>query len=249
MTIAFNTGIKKTFVVAFAMMAATVSHAQNFGLSFSYFIPKHGEFSTPISPFSVRGIGLDFNNYFAIETGASLYRMGGLNIKDLPFESKKSLLGPNFTILVPLELVLQFKGQKADFDLKAGGFFFHGFDQRINYGNMDRAIREFADVPVANADLSFKNHPGFGYHAGAELTVYVSSQFGISLETNYMVGSAKFPLTGLYLAPDSNGDIQSVPVDYKDAKVDFTGLEFSIGVIMTGGGGKAKPKAKKRKKR
>src|SRR5687768_12900178 len=79
--------------------------AQDFGLSFSYFLPKNGYFSTPISPFSIRGLGVDLNRYIAIETGASLYRMSGLNLKGLPFESKSPLIGPNFTILVPLELV------------------------------------------------------------------------------------------------------------------------------------------------
>jgi hypothetical protein len=37
-------------------------------------------------------------------------------------------------------------------------------------------------------------------------------------------------------------------VDYKDAKVDFTGLEFSIGIIFTGnGGGGKKPAARRRR--
>ena len=108
-------------------LATTLSvplRAQDFGLSFSYFLPKNGYFSTPISPFSIRGLGFDINRYIAIETGASLYRMSGLNLKDLPFESKEPLVGPNFTILVPVELVFQFKGAKAEFDIKGGGFFF-----------------------------------------------------------------------------------------------------------------------------
>ena len=55
--------------------------AQDFGLSFSYFLPKNGYFSTPISPFSIRGLGVDLNRFVALEAGASLYRMSGLNVK------------------------------------------------------------------------------------------------------------------------------------------------------------------------
>src|SRR5436190_18758110 len=90
----------------------SISTAQNVGLSFSYFIPRNGYFSTPISPFSIRGVGVDLNKFVALETGASLYRMSGLNIKDVPFETREPMTGPNFTIFVPGEIVFQFKGKK-----------------------------------------------------------------------------------------------------------------------------------------
>ena len=106
------------------------AYCQEFGLSFSYFIPKNGYFSTPISPFSIRGIGVDLNRFLALETGASLYRMSGLNVKDLPFETKDPLVGPNFTILVPAEVVIQFKGAGVEFDIKGGLFGFYGLVKR-----------------------------------------------------------------------------------------------------------------------
>jgi hypothetical protein len=219
------------FLVLASLSSAT---AQNVGLSFSYFIPRNGYFSTPISPFSFRGVGFDVNRFLAVETGFSLYRMSGLNMIDLPFESKQPLTGPNFTIFVPLELVLQFKGRQAQLDFKAGGFAFYGFDQKINYGNMDRALRKFEGWDVANAELNFKNNPGFGYHFGTELTVYVTQQFGISVECNYLVGTADFPLTGTYSGGTLGGSNQTIQADFTEGKIDFTGLEFSIGVIFTG---------------
>ncbi len=209
-------------------------YAQNVGLSFSYFIPKNGSFSTPISPFSLRGVGFDLNRYLAIETGFSLYRMAGLNVIDLPFESSKSLTGPNFTIFVPLELVIQFKGKQTEFDIKGGGFFFYGFDQRIDYGNMDRALQKYQGWDVVNSSLDFENNPGFGYHFGAEFIVYVTKQFGISLECNYLIGQSKFPMTGSYSGGPLAGPNETRPADFRDAKIDFTGLEFSIGVLLTG---------------
>lgn len=218
--------------------------AQDFGLSFSYFIPKDGYFSTPISPFSIRGLGFDINRFLAIETGGSLYRMSGLNMKGLPFKSKEPLLGPNFTILIPLELVFQLHGPQIQFDVKGGGFFFYGFAHKLNYGNLDRAIRVFEQWEVANSEFSFDNNPGFGYHAGAELTVYVTSQVGVSLETNYFIGDAKFPLKGSYTGGTTS--LETREAAYDAGKIDFTGLEFAIGLIFSSGNGKAPAKRKRR---
>ncbi|HEY0656659.1 MAG TPA: hypothetical protein VGD65_26175 [Chryseosolibacter sp.] len=233
------------FVFLCGSLAAT---AQDFGLSFSYFLPKNGYFSTPISPFSIRGLGVDLNRFVALETGFSLYRMSGLNVKDLPFESRSPLIGPNFTILVPAEVVFQLKANRVEFDIKGGGFFFHTFGNKINYGNFDRALRAYNTWDVANADVSFSAKPGFGYHGGAELTLYVTSDVGVSLETNYFVGDAKFPVKGTVTGGSST--IETQPLDYAEAKIDFTGLEFSIGLIFSsGGGGKAPKKSYKRRRR
>src|SRR6476620_4709182 len=107
---------KIKWLVLVMMLSASLAHAQQFGLSFSYFIPKNGYFSTPISPFSIRGIGVNLTNFLALETGASLYRMSGLNLKGLPYESKEPLIGPNFTIFVPAELVIMLKAGQVEFD-------------------------------------------------------------------------------------------------------------------------------------
>jgi hypothetical protein len=174
--------------------------------------------------------------------------MSGLNMKDLPFESKDPLVGPNFTIFVPVELVIQLHGEQVEFDIKGGVFGFHGFDQHIDYGNFDRALRKVEGWQVVNSDLSFKNKPGWGYHAGAELTVYVTNQVGVSIETNYLMGASKFPLTGSYTG--GNTTLETRPVDYADAKIDFTGLEFSIGLIFnSGGGGPPAPKRNNKRRR
>jgi len=228
----------------FFFLVSSTAFAQEFGLSFSYFIPKNGYFSTPISPFSVRGLGVDINRFLALETGASLYRMSGLNVKDLPFETKDPLVGPNFTILVPAELVIQFKGSTVEFDIKGGVFGFYGFSQKINYGNFDRAIRKYEGWQVANSEFSYDNKPGWGYHAGVELTVYATQQVGVSLETNYLMGQSKFPLTGSYTG--GNASLETKPVEYADAKIDLTGLEFSIGLIFNSGQGGGGMKKKRR---
>lgn len=231
----------------FVLLISQSVYAQEFGLSFSYFLPRNGYFSTPISPFSIRGLGVDLNKFLAIETGASLYRMSGLNVIGLPFESKEPLVGPNFTVFIPAELVIQFKGSSAQFDIKGGGFFFYGLGQKLNYGNIDRAIRTYEGWTVANADLSFKNNPGFGYHAGAELLMYVTNQIGISIECNYLMGESKFPLNGSYTGGGPE-PLETVQVDelFKDAIIDFTGLEFSVGIIFSANSGGPKRPKKRR---
>jgi hypothetical protein len=242
----------KRFIAVIILLLCSISiYAQEFGLSFSYFIPKNGYFSTPVSPFSIRGLGFDITKFLAFETGGTLYRMSGMNVKGLPFESKNPIVGPNFTIFVPAELVFQLKGNKVEFDIKGGVFGFYGFDHKINYGNLDRAIRTFENLQIANSTITYKNKPGYGYHVGAELTVYVTSQLGISLETNYLVGDSKFPIKGSFVG--SNGVATTETVlsdDYQNAKIDFTGYEFSIGLIFnSGGGGKAGPPKKKKRRR
>ena len=236
--------MKYVYVLLFIVFIPLAGFTQDFGLSFSYFIPKNGYFSTPISPFSIRGLGFDINRFLALQTGGSLYRMSGLNIKDLPFETKDPLVGPNFTILVPAELVLQFKGQAVEFDIKGGVFGFYGFGQKINYGNFDRAIRKYENWGVANSSFTYDNKPGWGYHGGVELTVYVTQQVGVSIETNYLVGESKLPLKGSYTG--GNDVIETKTVEYPDAKIDLTGLEFSIGLIFNGGSGGGRPKKRRR---
>jgi hypothetical protein len=227
--------MKKALFVVIVCLSAGVSHAQEFGLSFSYFIPRNGYFSTPISPFSFRGVGVNLNKFIALETGGSLYRMSGMNMVGLPFESMEPLVGPNFTIFVPAEIVFQFPGRGFEFDIKGGAFGFYGFAQKLNYGNLDRAIRAHEGWDVANSVFTYKNKPGYGFHVGAELTLNVTKQYGVSLECNYLMGSSGLPLSGSYSGGDLSGPGETKPADFADAKIDFTGLEFSIGVFMRSG--------------
>ena len=209
-------------------------HAQEVGLSFSYFLPKDGYFSTPISPFSIRGLGFNFNNYFGFQGGASLYRMSGLNVKGMgEIETKDAIMGPNFTLLIPLELMLQFVGQRQEFRIKGGGFGFYGFDNKLNYGNLDRAIKNYEGWAVANADFSYQHGIGLGYQFGAEYIVYVTRQWGLSLEANYYIGDADLGLKGSYTGAPAGGTLQTKEVDFPDSKVDFTGLEISISILLT----------------
>ncbi len=206
--------------------------AQDLGMSFSFFFPKNGYFSTPISPFSIRGFGINPAPFFSVETGFSLYRMSGLNVKNLPFESEAPLMGPMFTFFVPLEAVLEAQTGNVVFRLKGGGFGFYNFGNHVNYGNMDRAIADHYDWTVANADLDYDNNPGLGYLAGGEIIVYFTRDFGINLEVNYLSGASDLNYRGS-ITGGSASNLDVISVNYDEAKIDFTGWEISVGILFS----------------
>ncbi len=208
-------------------------YAQNFGVSFSYFLPKDGYFSTPISPFSFRGVGVDLNRFLAIETGITLYRMSGMSVTDIPFETSKPILGPNFTILVPLELVIQFRGARQEFKIRGGGFGFLPFDTKLDQGNLDRALREFEGWEVLNSNFELDNKIGGGILFGAEYILYLTDKFGITLGASYFIGSSKLNLKGSYVGGNSGQPFETVDIEYSDSKLDFTGIEISLGAIFS----------------
>lgn len=226
--------MKKFVIIIWLTFISLSIKAQDFGLSFSYFIPKNGYFSVPVTPFSIRGVGFDINRFFAIESGFTLYRMSGMGVKGLPYESKNPLIGPFFSMMAPLEAVITFNFDNQAFKLKGGGFLFYNFNTNINEGNLDRELKEYLGWEVLNSDFSVNNNIGYGYHFGAEYIIYFSKKFGISFEAYYLSGSSPLDMKGTYKGIPVDGDIIVEEVaDFKDAQLDFTGYELSIGVLFS----------------
>jgi hypothetical protein len=225
--------MKKIFL-ALLICTGSLLQAQQFGLSFSYFLPKQGEFSTPISPFSIRGLGVEINKFLSLQSGVSLYRMSGLNVSGLPFQSRSPIAGPNFTVFIPAEIVFSLKGKSSSFSIKGGGFAYHGFFQRLNTGNMDRAIKNYENWKIVNAEFTAHAKPGVGWMSGIELTTNVTRQWGLSLEINYLAGKSPFKLEGNYSGLDQSDIFISRKAEYPNAKINLTGLEISLGVMIPG---------------
>jgi hypothetical protein len=226
--------MRKLILIVGFVMSSTLIKAQDFGLSFSYFIPKNGYFSVPVTPFSIRGVGFDLTNYFAIESGFTLYRISGMGVKGLPYESKSPLIGPFFSLMVPLEGVITFNFDNQAFKIKGGGFLFYNFATIINEGNLDRELRDQLEWEVLNSDFEVSNNIGYGYHFGAEYIVYISKKFGISLEAYYMSGSSPLDMKGTYKGIPNDGDlIVEETADFRHAELDFTGYELSIGILFS----------------
>ncbi len=221
-------------VVIFTNATLHQGKAQDLGLSFSYFIPKNGYFSVPVTPFSLRGIGFDITRFLSVETGFTLYRMSGMGVRELPFESHKPLIGPFFAIMVPAELVIGMNLGGPVFKLKGGGFGFFNFDTRVNEGNLESELLAYTGWEVLNSSYSAKNAFGYGYLFGAELFFYLTKKFGLSLEAYYMSGFSSLDMKGSYTGIPIDGDpLTYVEENFPDAKLDYTGYEFSIGVIFT----------------
>ncbi|HLF32602.1 MAG TPA: hypothetical protein VI583_00100 [Cyclobacteriaceae bacterium] len=224
----------KSFIITLILVFSTcLLKGQQLGMSFSFFFPRNGSFSNPVSPFSFRGIGLNPSRYFSLETGFTVYRMSGMNVTGLDFETNKPLMGPFFSLFVPGQAVLKLPLDKLVFSLKGGGFAFYNFDNRIIYGNLDRAIREYHGWEVANADFDFDNRIGLGLIFGAELIVYVTKQFGLNFEANYLAGGSPVHFRGNYTGGNSASGIQSIQADYAESMLDFTGFEITMGILFS----------------
>ncbi len=220
------------FILSFSSISN--SRAQTMGVSFSYFFPKNGYMSTVVSPFSIRGLGLKFSNIVSVETGFSLYRMAGMNITGMDsIESDDPMLGPNFTIMVPLQLVLKFGNEQHQVSIKGGGFFFYSFNNKLDYGHIDKAIREHEGWDVANSNFSISPGLGLGWVFGAEYLFFPTDQFGIKLGANYYIGGANLNMKGDYWGgPIEGPNTIRNNVEYPDSQIDYTGFELTFGVVF-----------------
>lgn len=226
---------KILLITIVSILFSIKSNSQDFGISASFFIPKNGYFSAPISPLSIRGVSLASAGIFSIDIGGSLYRMSGMSITNVPFDTRNPMVGPFFNVMVPLEAVINLGNSNSSFLIKGGGFVFYNFGTKLNYGNLDRAMVDYLNLEIANSDFNFDNTIGYGYEFGIEYIQYLNRQFGITLGANYYIGGANLNLRGTVKGVGINGNISTTPIDFQDAKLDYTGLEISVGLLFSSG--------------
>lgn len=219
------------FFILSLLFSVAFSYSQ--GLSFSYFIPSQGYLSNPVSPFSIRGVGLSLGDYIKLETGGSLYHIGGIGLEGVDFESMDALAGPHFSLLVPLELALKFAVGPAQLKFSGGVFGVWHLNPRLNYGNLDRAMADHLGYWVLNSEFEAENTVGGGWLAGTELAFYVTKQVALTFGVHYLDGSSGFALSGSYDASNGQG-LESGDLNFPDARLPFNGIEFSVGVILSG---------------
>ena len=198
------------------------------GISFSYLIPKNGYLAAPVSPLSIRGVGI--GKTVGLETGATFYNVPGLAMEEMPFESEKPLTGPHYGLLIPGELFLKIPLGPVSLKFMAGGFLWWNIGTRINEGNMDRAFRAYTSLEVLNTDLTIQSKTGSGLMGGLELEVRITDRFSITAESQYLMGASKTELSGSYTGSDASGLLTSEPVEIPDAQVVIEGMEISLGV-------------------
>ena len=224
-----SANLMKGIVLSLVLLGA-VSGARGQGISFSYLFPKNGYLSTPVSPFSIRGVGY-YYGAIGIETGGSVYSMPGLGMEGLLFETTTPLTGPHFSMLVPVELALKVDTKAVTWKLKGGAAGVWHINPRLNLGNFDRALRSYEGWEVANADMDINTKLGAGWIAGTSFEWHVARNFSVSTEFSYLKIGNKADLTGTYTG-GSQGALQTVPAEFPDAVVNLEGLEISLGVTL-----------------
>ncbi|MEP4534810.1 MAG: hypothetical protein ABJ004_17085 [Cyclobacteriaceae bacterium] len=202
------------------------------GISFSYLVPKNGYVSAPISPFSIRGVGI--GGMVGLETGFTLYSIPGLGMSGLPFESDKPLTGPNWSVLIPGQATLSIGGGPITLKLLAGGFFIWHANSRINKGNLDRAIADYENWDVVTSNMKMDSKPGFGWMAGTEIEYQVNNKFAITAEVQYLKGESDSALTGSYSGGAVGSEITTKPANFDTATTQLEGIEISLGVKLRG---------------
>lgn len=207
-----------------------VTYSYTQGVSFSYLIPKKGEIAAPISPFSIRGIGI--GKIVGIETGGSLYFIPGLPAKGLPFDSNKAIFGSQYAFLLPLQAFLNIPISRARIKFLAGGFGWYNISPKINNGNLDKALRQHTGWDVLTSTYQFENNIGWGLIGGIEFEFQITKNAALSFQTQYLNGYVNAPMTGSYAGGNIGNPISSVDVDFTEAKASIEGLEISIGVSL-----------------
>lgn len=211
------------------LLSITYLGTQAQGISFSYLIPKNGYLSAPVSPFSIRGLGI--GNIVGIETGASLYNVPGLGMKDLDFQASEPLVGPHFAILVPADVFVKIPTGPLITKLFAGGFGWWNINTRPNSGNIDRALRTYEEWEVLNGNWTIDDRIGYGWLAGIEFQLALSDQLTLTTEASYLNGSSKTNISGSYTGGSSGTALTTKQLN-DDGAILLEGLEISIGVIM-----------------
>lgn len=221
-----------TFMVIAFFLTLQRSNGQQLGMSFSFFFPRNGSFSIPVSPFSFRGLGVSLTRNISLETGFTLYRMSGMSVTGIPFETHESVMGPFFSLMIPGQVVLKLPLKNVVFSVKGGGFGFYNLGNRVNYGNLDRAIRDYYQWEVANADFSFDNKLGLGFIGGAELIINFTRQFGMNFAVNYLAGGSNLNLKGSFTGGDKQSGLMTLQGNYPDSRLDYNGIEVTLGVLF-----------------
>ena len=232
----FRTCVKISFFLfAFIFLSSNQVQSQNLGLSFSYLIPTSGDFSNPVSPFSLRGYGFELTRNIVVESGFSLYRIGGMNVRDIPIDPDRSLAGPFFSIYVPLELYFRFATPIGVVKFGGGGFGYINFANKINEGVFDRAYAAWKNYQLVNSQVEISEKPGYGFLLSFNLEIPIQRNLELTLGTSYLQGGSSVNISGEVDYYDGNSfGSEQLADDFSDATLDYRGFEVSAGIIFSG---------------
>ncbi len=224
-------------VVLLLVLVATGAGA--IGVSFSYFLPlpvDSGIFSHPVSPLSLRDIGVNFGKYFGLSTSIALYNFNGLGLRDssnAPIDTGGPLFGPLYTALGSLVGKVMIPVGPLEIVAQGGLFGFANLNLTVQRGNLERYLAAQGDYKAVYAPglAASQGRWGWGYLFGGRLTYYLG-RIGLSVGANYYLGGAPVSFTGTYLAYDqADAPVASppLPAALSGARLSLTGLELIVG--------------------
>jgi hypothetical protein len=232
----------RLLVLVVLILALGTASLSAVGVTFSYFVPRHGWFSHPVSPLSVQDLGLTLGRYFGLAGSLSLYTVSGMGLTDAegtPFELDSPAVGPFASILGTLvgKVILPIKiGGMVRLEIVGRGGMFGCFnlDPPLITGALERYLAG-STYEALTASLTSDGRWGWGWVFGGGATWYLTTQLGMTLTALYYLGGADLHLSGSYDAYDSAGagtfvNAAPLPARLRSARLDFSGLELQIGV-------------------
>jgi hypothetical protein len=227
----------RLLVLTVLMALLAVPFLPALGLTFSYFVPRGGWFSSPVSPLNLRDVGWTFGRYFGLAGSLSLYRFAGMGITDAdgrPLDTGGPVAGPFVSVLgsvmgkviVPL----------GNFEIVGQGGLFgcYNIDPPLMIGRLESYLKSTEPgAEAVSASLSSGGQWGWGYLFGGSLTYYLEGQLGLSLGALYYLGGADLGLSGSYTTYDGGSTYHPLlPASLREARLDFSGLEILAGVVL-----------------
>lgn len=224
---------KHILILLTALLINTLSFSQS--LSFSYFFPKNGYFSTPIAPLNL-GLPLNFGSNFCIKTGISYYAIGGMNVKGLPegFSSELPVVGPFQSFSLKLIPTIMIPSGDIQIDLHGGIAGFATFNTRLINENLDKMILDNTIYNAINSNYEINEDKfGYAYVTGITLNFKVKKGIWGHLGAMYYIGQKNMQITNNYEGFIKNStNFYEQTIDFNDIKLDYSGLELIIGVTL-----------------
>lgn len=208
------------------------TQGQNIGFGFSYLFPRGGSFSAPVSPISLRGVGFRLGPVM-LESGIIWYRISGLGVQGLPFNYDEPITEPFNSFILPLTAGIEIGGKDLSFVPRIGAFYAINTLYNPREGSFSRGFERINPrYELVWTDTRLEQNNTFGLLTGIEAVLRVSDKIKIKLGTNYYLGASALNPSGSYTALLKDGTIERGTFEFPDTDLDFTGLEFTIGIAI-----------------
>ena len=223
---------KAALAAALCILGLIGPKVYSIGVSTAIFLPRNGAASHPVSPLSLRDIGVSFGSFLGLTSALSLYNINGMGLVDgnlSPMDLSGPGAGPFYTVLGSLAVQITVPVWRLEIEPLAGVFGYHAFSPRLNGRAIDAYLAELGGHETVDAALVPPGSWGWGYLFGGSVGMKITDQIGVSLGAQYYLGGSPLGLTGTYRA-DGNASDLALPQDLSNARLDFTGIEVILGV-------------------